>query len=53
MKQKEKIDSPFISECYRNIILENYNDYISDFKSKKLEIEQEKNKVEQCQTINN
>ena len=34
-------------------ILNNYNDYISDFKSKRLEVEHEKKKVEQCQTINN
>lgn len=53
IKQKEKIDSPFVAECYRDIILKSYNDYIADFKSKKLEVEQEKNKVEQCQTINN
>ncbi|WP_300369663.1 AAA family ATPase [Brachyspira sp.] len=53
INQKEKIDSPFVSEYYRNIILENYNYYISDFKSKKLEVEQEKKKVEQCRTINN
>ena len=53
IKQKEKIDSPFVSECYRDIILNSYNDYIADFKSKRLEVELEKNKVEQCQTINN
>ena len=53
IKQKEKIYSPFVSEYYRNMILKNYNDYISDFKSKRLEVEHEKNKVEQCQTINN
>ncbi len=53
IKQKEKIDSPFVSEHYRNVILNNYNDYISDFKSKRLEVEHEKKKVEQCQTINN
>ncbi|ADG72876.1 AAA family ATPase [Brachyspira murdochii] len=51
--QNEKIDSPFVAECYRNIILKSYEDYIADFKSKRLEVEQEKNKVEQCQTINN
>ena len=51
--QKEKIDSPFVAECYRNIILKSYSDYIASFKSKRLEVEQEKNKVEQCQTINN
>ncbi|MDO6994055.1 AAA family ATPase [Brachyspira innocens] len=51
--QNEKIDSPFVAECYRNIILKSYEDYIADFKSKKFEVEQEKNKVEQCQTINN
>ena len=51
--QNEKIDSPFVAECYRNIILKSYEDYITDFKSKKFEVEQEKNKVEQCQTINN
>ncbi|KLI21533.1 AAA family ATPase [Brachyspira hyodysenteriae] len=52
-KQKEKINSPFIAECYSDIILKSHNDYIADFKSKRLEVEQEKNKVEQCQTINN
>ena len=51
--QKEKIDSPFVAEYYRDIILNSYNNYIADFKSKRLEVEQEKNKVEQCQTINN
>ncbi|WP_416487546.1 hypothetical protein [Brachyspira hyodysenteriae] len=52
-KQKEKINSPFIAECYSDIILKSHNDYIADFKSKRFEVEQEKNKVEQCQTINN
>ena len=51
--QKEKIASPFVAECYMDIILKSSNDYIADFKSKRLEVEQEKNKVEQCQTINN
>ena len=51
--QKEKIYLPFVAEHYRDIILKSYNDYIADFKSKRLEVEQEKNKVEQCQTINN
>ena len=51
--QKEKIDSPFVAECYSDIILKSHNNYIADLKSKRLEVEQEKNKVEQCQTINN
>ncbi|MCZ9893199.1 hypothetical protein PQQ32_12320 [Brachyspira hyodysenteriae] len=51
--QKEKIDSPFVAECYSDIILKSHNDYIADLKFKRLEVEQEKNKVEQCQTINN
>ena len=51
--QKEKIASPFVAECYMDIILKSSNDYIADFKSKRIEVEQEKKKVEQCQTINN
>lgn len=49
-KQRNKIDSPFINENDRNIILKSYEDYISDFKSRRLEVEQEKIKVEQCET---
>lgn len=50
-RQKEKIDSAFVCERDRNIILESYEDYITDLKSKKNEVEQEKVKVEQCETI--
>lgn len=49
-KQKNKIDSPFINEIDRNIILKSYEDYIVDFKTKKSEVEQEKIKIEECQT---
>lgn len=49
-KQKNKIDSPFINEIDRNIILKSYEDYIVDFKTKKSEVEQEKIKIEKCQT---
>ena len=38
-KQRDKIDFPFINEDDRDIILESYEDYISNFKSKKLEVE--------------
>ena len=51
--QKEKIASPFVAECYMDIILKSSNDYIADFKSKRIEVELKKNKVEQCQTIKN
>lgn len=50
MRQKEKIDSAFVCEKDRNIILESYRDYIADLKSKRHEVEQEKTKVEQCET---
>ena len=49
-KQRNKIDSPFVNEYDREIILKSYEDYISDFKSKKLDVEQEKNKIEECET---
>ena len=49
-KQRNKIDSPFVNKDDREIILKSYEDYISNFKSKRLEVEQEKDKVEQCQT---
>lgn len=49
-KQKNKIDSIFVNENYRNIILKSYEDYIVDFKTKRTEVEQEKIKIEKCQT---
>lgn len=49
-KQKNKIDSIFVNENYRNIILKSYEDYIVDFKTKRAEVEQEKIKIEKCQT---
>lgn len=49
-KQRNKIDSPFVNEYDREIILKSYEDYISDFKSKRLDVEQEKNKIEECET---
>lgn len=49
-KQRNKIDSPFVNEYDREIILKSYEDYISDFKSKKLDVEQEKNKIEEYET---
>lgn len=49
-RQKEKIDSAFVCEGDRNIILGSYEDYIADLKSKRHEVEQERKKVEKCQT---
>ena len=39
-----------MNENYRNIILKSYEDYIVDFKTKITEVEQEKIKIEKCQT---
>ena len=50
MKQKEEIDSAFVCEGDRNIILESHRNYIADLKSKRHEVEQERAKVEQCET---
>lgn len=50
MKQKEEIDSAFVCERDRNIILESYEVYITDLKTKRNEVEQEREKVEKCQT---
>lgn len=52
IRQKEKIDSAFVCEKDRNVILESYEYYITDLKSKRNEVEQERAKVEQCETIN-
>ena len=53
MKQKEEIDSTFVCERDRNIILESHRNYIADLKSKRHEVEQEREKVEKCQTTQN